>query len=148
MRKTSSVAVTALLAVGIICGLPPSVGAAQKASATLTLEANSVAAGVGWTWGGGVLHYGGRKYRFKVDGLTLNGAGVERANATGYVYGLKRLSDFPGTYTAAQAGGAAGAGAGIATMKNGNGVRITLHSTSQGLAAEAGPQGIQITLEK
>jgi hypothetical protein len=32
-------------------------------------------------------------------------------------------------------------------MRNGNGVRITLHSTSQGLSAQAGPEGMKITLE-
>jgi hypothetical protein len=147
MRTNSSIAIVALFAVGVVCGLPPSVWSAEKASATLTLEAKSVAAGVGWTWGGGVLRYGGRKYRFKVEGLALNAAGVEQANATGYVYGLRKLTDFPGTYTAAEASGAAGTGAGIATLKNGNGVRITLHSTSQGLSAQAGPEGMKITLE-
>jgi hypothetical protein len=33
-------------------------------------------------------------------------------------------------------------------MKNGNGVRITLHSVSQGVAAQAGPEGMKVTLER
>ena len=65
--------------------------------------------GIGWTWGGGVLSYGGKRHRFKVEGLTLNGAGVERFDATGYVYDLKKLSDFAGNYTSVEAGAAAGA---------------------------------------
>ena len=146
MRTNSSIGIVALLAVAIAS--PPPTYAAEKPSGTLTIEAKSVAAGVGWTWGGGVLHFGGKKYPFKMEGLALNAAGVERVDATGYVYGLKRVSDFPGTYTAAEASGAAGAGAGIATMRNGNGVRITLHSSSQGISAQAGPEGIKITLEK
>jgi hypothetical protein len=32
-------------------------------------------------------------------------------------------------------------------MKNENGVRITLHSTSQGISAQAGPEGMKIKLE-
>jgi len=121
--------------------------AEEKASATLTLEAKSVAVGVGWSWGGGTIHYMGKKHRFKIDGLSVNAAGVERVDATGYVYDLKKLSDFAGTYTAVEAGGAAGAGAAIAHMKNENGVRITLHSTSQGISAQAGPEGMKIELE-
>jgi hypothetical protein len=134
--------------VAAMCVVRPAVSADEKPSATLTLEAKSVAAGVGWTWGSGVLDYGGRKHRFKVEGLAVNAAGVERVEAKGYVYHLKRLSDFPGNYTAVEASGAAGAGAGIATMRNQNGVRITLHSTSQGVAAQAGPESMKITLEK
>ena len=121
--------------------------AEEKPSATLSLEAKSVAVGIGWTWGSGTIDYMGKKHRFKIDGLSVNGAGVERVDANGYVYNLKKLSDFAGNYTAVEAGGSAGAGAAIATMKNENGVRITLHSTSQGISAQAGPEGMKIKLE-
>ena len=121
--------------------------AEEKPSATLSLEAKSVAVGIGWTWGSGTVDYMGKKHRFKIDGLSVNGAGVERVDANGYVYNLKKLSDFAGNYTAVEAGGSAGAGAAIATMKNENGVRITLHSTSQGISAQAGPEGMKIKLE-
>jgi len=121
--------------------------AEEKPSATLSLEAKSVAVGIGWTWGGGTVDYMGKKHRFKIDGLTVNAAGVERVDATGYVYNLQKLSDFAGNYSAVQAGGAAGAGAAIASMKNEKGVRITLHSTSQGVSAQAGPEGMKIKLE-
>jgi len=122
--------------------------AEEKPSATLSLEAKYVAVGIGWTWGGGTVDYMGKKHRFKIDGLSINGAGVERVDANGYVYNLKKLSDFAGTYTAVEAGGAAGAGAAIARMKNENGVSITLHSTSQGISVQAGPEGMKIKLEE
>ena len=121
--------------------------AEEKPSATLSLEAKSVAVGIGWTWGGGTVDYMGKKHRFKIDGLSVNGAGVERVDANGYVYNLKKLSDFAGTYTSVEAGGAAGAGAAIARMKNENAVSITLHSKSQGISAQAGPEGMKIKLE-
>jgi hypothetical protein len=124
----------------------PGLSDEEKASATLSLEAKSVAVGIGWTWGGGTLDYDGKKHRFKVDGLSVNAAGAERVDATGYVYHLKKLADFPGTYTAVEAGGSAGGGAAIATMRNEHGVRITLHSKSQGLSAQAGPEGMKIRL--
>ena len=122
--------------------------AAAAPSATVRLEAKEVAAGVGWAWGDGVLNYRGKPYQFKMSGLTAVGVGASRADATGEVYNLKKLDDFGGTYTSVEASGAVGGGAGIATMRNVKGVRITLHAASQGVAAQAGPEGIKITLER
>ena len=147
MTKNVRTALVSLSLVATMLVARPTPRAEEKPSATLTLEAKSVAVGVGWTWGGGTLHYMGKKHRFKIDGLTVNAAGVERVDATGYVYNLQKLSDFAGNYSAVQAGGAAGAGAAIASMKNEKGVRITLHSTSQGVSAQAGPEGMKIKLE-
>ena len=44
--------------------------------ATLDLSGGTVAAGVGYTWGRGTLHYRGRDYSFSVNGLTLINVGV------------------------------------------------------------------------
>jgi len=147
IRKSSwTVSVGALaLALGMVAA--SAAGAEEKADATLHLETKSVSVGVGWSWGSGTITYRGGKHRFKVSGLSVNAVGATATEATGYVYNLKRLEDFAGTYTAAQASGALGAGKGIVTMKNANDVRITLHSTSQGIAAQVGPEGVKITLE-
>jgi hypothetical protein len=147
MRKHVRTALLSLFLAATFLAARPAPCAEEKASATLALEAKSVAVGIGWSWGGGTLDYMGKKHRFKIDGLSVNAAGVERVDATGYVYNLKKLTDFAGTYTAVEAGGAAGAGAAIAHMKNEHGVRITLHSTSQGISAQAGPEGMKIKLE-
>jgi hypothetical protein len=119
----------------------------DRPSATLSLESKSVAVGIGYSWGNGTLLYRGKRYPFKIDGLSVNKLGASRLNATGYVYNLHRLSDIEGTYTAIEASGTLGGGKGIATMKNGNDVRITLHSTSQGLEVAAAPEGVKITLK-
>ena len=91
-------------------------------------------------------NYRGKRHPFKISGLTAVGVGASRQDATGEVYNLKKLDDFEGTYTSIEASGAVGGGAGIATMRSAKGVRITLHSASQGVAAQAGPEGIKITL--
>jgi hypothetical protein len=142
-----------LVTLGIIAFAPGLVlakrrHAAAAPSATVRLEAKEVAAGVGWAWGDGVLNYRGKPYQFKISGLTAVGVGASRADATGEVYNLKKLDDFEGTYTSVEASGAVGGGAGIATMRNVKGVRITLHAASQGVAVQAGPEGIKITLER
>jgi len=119
-----------------------------RPDATLRIQSKSVSVGIGFSWGNGILAYRGRHYPFKIDGLAVNAVGASKSDAIGYVYNLKRLSDFEGTYTAIESGGALGGGKGIATMKNSNGVRITLHSTTQGVEAKAAPEGVKITLER
>ena len=92
------------------------------------------------------LNYRGKRHPFKISGLTAVGVGASRQDATGEVYNLKKRDDFTGTYIIVEASDAVGGGPGIATMRNAKGVRITLHSASQGVAAQAGPEGIKITL--
>ena len=135
------------MAIVMMMALAATATAKEKASATLHLETKQVSAGIGWSWGSGTITFKGAKHRFKIDGLSVNSVGATASEATGYVYGLKSLADFAGTYSAVAAGGTAGGGKGIATMKNSKGVRITLHSTSQGLNVTAGPEGMKITLE-
>jgi hypothetical protein len=119
-----------------------------RADGTVRIESKSVSVGIGYSWGNGVLAFRGRRYPFKISGLAINAVGAAKSDATGYVYNLKRVSDFEGTYTAIESGGALGGGKGIASMKNANDVRMTLHSTSQGVEAKAAPEGVKITLER
>src|SRR4029434_2014760 len=78
---------------------------AKKPDATLTLSEGSVAVGIGWSWGKGVLNYKGKSYPVKVEGLSVGEVGVTKAQARGDVFNLKRVEDFPGLYAAAGAEG-------------------------------------------
>jgi hypothetical protein len=150
MKSLARIGIVALLMVGLLAG-----GAEAKkkrsssggASCTVSLESKSVAVGIGWSWGNGILRCRGKNYPFKIDGLSVNAVGASRSDATGYVYNLKNVQDFPGTYTAIEASGTLGGGKGIASMKNDRDVRITLHSTKQGLEAKAAPEGVKISWE-
>ena len=51
-----------------------------------------------------------RTYLFKIDGLAVNAIGASKSETIGYVYNLKSVGDFAGTYTAIEAGGAVGGG--------------------------------------
>jgi hypothetical protein len=51
--------------------------------------------------GSGVLDYQGRRYAFGARGLGAEGIEVSKIEASGEVYGLERLRDFPGTYVRA-----------------------------------------------
>ena len=119
----------------------------EKPDATLTLSKGQVAVGIGWSWGDGVLTFKGKKYPFKVGGLSVVDVGITKANAVGKVYHLTKLSDFNGTYTGAAAEGTVGGGAGISTMKNQNGVVIELQSTTQGVNFKLAGEGVKFTLK-
>jgi len=120
----------------------------EKPDATLTLSEGQVAAGIGWSWGKGVLTYNGKSHPFKVDGLSVGDVGITKADAVGKVYHLKNLTDFNGTYAAAAAEGTVGGGAGVSAMKNGNGVVLQLKSTTQGVNFKLAGAGVKFTLEK
>ena len=149
MRMIGRIGIVATIIVGLLVG---GADARQRSSretpsATLRIQSKSVAVGVGFQWGNGTLRYRGRNYPFKMDGLAVNAVGVSSTDAIGYVYNLHRLSDFEGTYAAIEAAGTVGGGKGVTSLKNGNGVRVTLHSTSQGVELKAAPEGVKFTLQ-
>lgn len=115
--------------------------------ATVELTGGSVAAGVGVSWGSGVLVYNGKQYKFRIDGLSVGSVGIQNVTARGKVFNLKQVGDFAGNYAAIAAGMTIGGGAGSKTMKNDKGVIMDLISTNQGVDFTLGPQGVKVTLE-
>ena len=137
-------AVVALLAFVSVQGL----GAEeQKPDATIAFTTGSVAAGIGFSWGGGTLTYQGKTYPVKVDGMSVGQVGVTKATASGKVYNLKKLEDINGNYTGVGAGATLGGGAGAVTMKNQNGVVIEVVATTKGLNVTLGSGGVDIKLK-
>ena len=120
----------------------------RKPDATIELAEGSVGVGIGYSWGSGTLSYKGKKHKFKVEGLSAGDVGARKVSARGTVYDLKKLEDFSGTYTAAQAGATVGGGGGAAVMKNQNGVEMRVTSTTQGIGLKLGAEGVKVTLEK
>ena len=68
--------------------------------------------------------------------------------ASGKVFNLKKLSDFDGNYTAVDAGLTAAGGAGVAAMKNQNGVTVELVSTTRGVDIALGGAGVDMKINK
>ena len=119
-----------------------------KPDATMRLQSKSVAAGVGFSWGDGTLHFKGHTYKLKVDGLTVGSVGASKIEAKGDVYHLAKLSDFDGNYTAVTGEATIGGGAGGLIMKNQNGVEIRMTSTTQGANLTAGVSGVSLAVKK
>jgi hypothetical protein len=120
--------------------------APDEVDATVDLTAGSVAAGIGYVWGGGDLIYQGQKREFKISGLSVVDVGAARITASGVVYHLKNLTDFSGNYTAVTAGVTVGGGASAALLENEHGVVIKLISTTSGLRFNLAAAGIGIKL--
>ena len=116
-------------------------------SGKISIESTSIAAGVGVSWGDGVLSFKGKEYRFSVDGLSLVDWGISKASAVGEVYNLTDVSKLSGTYLAGEAGFALVGGMGGVSMRNDNGVVLILRSVSKGAKLQLGPGGIKLTLK-
>ncbi len=83
--------------------------------------------------GGGRLVYKGDQYAFKMGGASFGvSGGISASKASGDVFGLKRLADFPGKYEGTGASMTAVVGGGGAWYKNENGVMINLKTESAG----------------
>jgi hypothetical protein len=134
------------LVIWISCGLVAVRSAVSDVpTGTIEFTGKSVAVGVGYSWGKGILIFEGRHYPLKVDGLSVVHVGVSRYTATGTVYNLMKVSDINGVYTAVSAGAAIGGGASATAMKNSKGVLIQMVSTHIGLNFSLGPKGVTIT---
>jgi hypothetical protein len=123
----------------------PSVAA--EPDATVKITGKSVAAGVGYSWGSGVLTYKGKEYPFTVRGISAGDIGIASVELAGNVSNLKNLDDFNGNYTSLSAGATLAGGAGAVTMRNQNGVVINLVAMTRGLNFDLGVDGVKIELK-
>ena len=139
---------TVALIVLISSGLVEVYSAASQdvPNATIELSGGSVAAGVGYTWGKGIVTYEGKHYPVKVDGLSILHVGASSYTASGTVYNLKKITDINGVYTAVSAGVAVAGGASATSMKNSKGVLIQMASTHLGVNFSLGAKGVTISL--
>ncbi|MGZ5165153.1 MAG: DUF1134 domain-containing protein [Burkholderiales bacterium] len=160
-KSTTALAAAALIALGgVTLPLPAlSQGDAQprhtaeeisKAtpSGTLELEAEQVRLILGGSSGRGTLFYKGKSYPFTMKGGTVGGVGVTKVNATGTVYFLDKVEDFPGMYSAATAGAALGGGVGASQFENNKGVYVAVRSKSEGVALNMGLGAVSISFAK
>jgi hypothetical protein len=144
-RMIVGLMVAAMMAAGPVWAADPDPG---KPDATIELEEGSVGLGIGYTWGKGTLHYGGKRYPITLKGISAGELGGAKIQAHGAVYHLKRVEDFNGTYTSTGAGATAAGGFDVEAMRNGNGVEIKIVSTTQGADLKAAISGVTFTVEQ
>jgi hypothetical protein len=99
--------------------------------------------------GQGTLRFRGNTYAFNVGGLGVGGIGVSTIEARGDVYGLSRLSDFPGACAQGRYGFALGTtSAGDLWLQNEHGVIMRLRAKREGLMLSLGGDAIVITMKQ
>jgi hypothetical protein len=98
--------------------------------------------------GSGTLDFQGQAYPFKVYASVVGpGGGVSKISASGPVYKLNKVADFPGRYT--QSTGAAGlskAGGSDLWLQNSAGVIMHLQGTSTGAMLTLGREELIIRM--
>jgi len=139
-RMTIGMSAAALIALAAGAGWAQS----EQPDATFDYSGGSVAAGIGYSWGHGILHYKGRDYPFTVNGLNVVNVGAVSVHASGTVHHLSKVEDFPGNFTAITAGLTVAGGGAASTMQNQKGVVVDVQSTTQGVNLELAPAGIAV----
>jgi hypothetical protein len=137
-----SVALAALLLLAVTPGIAQG---PYYPVGTVSIDMTSVAAGVGFSSGSGVLRFQGKRYLFKIDGLSVGNVGIASISAVGNVYNMQNIQQFTGNYAAAGAGIALAGGMAGLKMQNQSGVIINLYAVQQGVQLNIGPQGFNIT---
>jgi hypothetical protein len=144
--RTNRVLFSLALAAFLLLTITPGVAQGPYyAVGSVSVDMTSVGAGVGASWGSGVLRFKGQRHLFKIDGLSVGNVGISSINAVGNVYNMNNLSQFAGNYAAVGAGVALAGGAAGLRMQNQNGVIINLYAVQQGVQLNIGPQGFTIS---
>jgi hypothetical protein len=135
----------ALVAGGLVLAVRPTAAQERVKSGTVEIEQMQVAFIGSGNLGSGILNFQGKSYRFTVGGLGYGGFGVSKLQASGEVYNLKELRQFPGAYGQARYGMAAGTKSnGEMWLENPNGVSISLRARRVGLALSMGADAVVI----
>ena len=97
--------------------------------------------------GGGHLKFDGEDYVFKLSGLKVGAVlGIKNMKASGHVFGLTKIEDFPGKYTETQAQLTVLIGGGGLWLENSKGVKMHLDTNNTGADFSLTAGGVTITM--
>jgi hypothetical protein len=121
----------------------------KQSVGTISIDETQISLLMGGDFGDGTLTFHGKTYPFNLKGLgeRTSGSIEPNMNATGEVYDLTEVSQFPGVYTTLETGIALGGDAGGLRLQNKNGVILSLHSTP---SVELGlkSRGVTVTMDR
>jgi hypothetical protein len=136
-----------LAAIAFIALVVPVTPTFAQASGFVQLKIIKVGLLVGAGAGSGVLTYGGRNYRFRWSGISLGiTAGATAGRLEGSASGIRKISDFAGTYNSVGGGGALVGGVGAVHLRNDKGVTMELRGPRGGLEFAANLSTITISM--
>ena len=135
-----------VVTVALVLALSVAPAQAQKADATISIDVHTAAAGLGASWGRGVVTYGPKTYAFKVRGLNVLTAGIQKLEANGQVFNLKAIDDLEGKYQKADKAGITfikKEDIGL-VVKNDKGVVLNLKAVKKGLELDLVSEGLTV----
>ena len=137
-----------LLAASLLAGGQALAAGSDRPVGKVTIAERQFGLVLGGSTGSGTLTFRGKSYPFRLSGLSAGlNVGISKMSAVGEVFALKKVSDFPGTYTALAAGVAVGGGVGGLRLQNENGVIMNLRSRTKGLNLNLGNvTGLTVTM--
>ncbi|MBE2295152.1 MAG: DUF1134 domain-containing protein [Phycisphaerales bacterium] len=149
MKNIGKMVSFVLLTTMLVGGLVWAEEAKKQPVGKVSIEEKQFGLILGGSMGTGILTFEGKDYPFKLKGLSAGiNVGISKMSAVGEVYDLKKVSDFPGTYTKFQASVALGGGVGGLHMSNEHGVVMSLSSRTQGVDLNIGNMtGVTVTME-
>jgi hypothetical protein len=153
-RRSFAVAFMATLALSLLSGCTGSVEVGPQAVAglapdgTIDMQEVQVAYLASGGGGNGTLFYRGGVYPFTIGGLGVGGIGASTISASGEVYKLNSLAQFPGAYIQGRYGFAFGdRSGGDLWLQNDAGVILHLKAKREGLMLSLGGDAIAITMK-
>ena len=165
MRRIFSRLLAVVVSIGLLSGVVAQAGQARKPAAQPPKAAGAVTlagtvatppgGGSGVTWGKGTLILNdGTQHAFEVSGLGITGTreAIVSVQAVGEVFNLQKLSDFEGTYKAAEREVRAGRVTRDVSYSNERGVLLSLSLSSPATTTDViltpSPTGIGVKLDK
>ena len=147
MKHVKTIIMVLACALLVLCGTTLA-EEEKKPAGTVDIDEVQVAFLLSGNMGGGKLYFQGKEYPFKIGGLGVGGIGISRLKATGEVYNLEKVEDFPGVYGQARTGlVVTDKSMGHLWLQNTNGVVISLKSDRTGVALTVGADGIVIQMD-
>jgi hypothetical protein len=127
--------------------LLPSSRLAEAATGTVNIRVAKAGLLVGVTRADGSLHFLGRNYRLRINGITAGTVGVALIRLTGHAYHLRYAADIVGNYTVISVSLAVGGGAKVARLQKPNSiVYLQLEGPQIGFELSVGTAGVTISL--
>ena len=120
--------------------------ATETPSGTIHWEGQEFMAIIDVGWGHGTLDFKGQVFKHKTTAVGVGGWGGQKISATGKVYNLKDIADFPGAYGEIRGGATVVKGAGYWYLRNGKGVEMVIKPHAEGLALSLGASGIKVEM--
>jgi hypothetical protein len=140
----STIVSTAILAATVVFA---STSSSQAENGTVRFRIAKAGFIIGVGGGSGTLHFKGKNYRLRIDGVSAGTIGVAQADLVGTASNLRIAADIEGSYSAVSASVAVAGGGKTARLQNSKGVVLELRGQQVGFEASLNLGGVNIRLQ-